>query len=616
MSISAAADEGTVPGIAACSPICNICLVRRCLRAAAPEATPHYPRMIRQARARSGEIRRSERAGHYARLAVSGLRKGQLTALRWRDACGRWAARALRGRRPLRPTGQRRCRMARAAAAVLVALASVIAATSCSSPARPGQQSHVRLAARIRLPGPKTSVLAGAADVVAGDLAHDLFASAPVVIAANMDRSAELAAAARSALRAHAPLLLASAGGAVVSAGLRGQIKALDPRAVLAVGVAPNVLAAALPGIRVVADPAMLPATKTPPPLGRLALLVRPGDRDTATLAAITTAQVAGARVIAVRGGDPRTDPAAIAALSADRPRRVIAIGAGFGPARQLASRVADAQTGVQLPGGGQVLFPGRLLVALYGHPGAPALGALGQQDLSASIARARKVAAAYRTRRRVPVIPALEIIATVAEAHAGPDGDYSYQSSVAFLRPWVRRATVAGMYVILDLQPGRASLLAQAKSYRSLLELPDVGLALDPEWKLGPGQLPLHQIGSVSTSEVNTVIRWLAGLTAQHRLPQKLLVLHQFRLSMISDEHALDTRYQDLAILIHMDGQGTPADKQQTWEAITGAAPAGVFFGWKDFYAKDHPMISPQQTIARTPRLSMISYQLGAADH
>jgi len=66
----------------------------------------------------------------------------------------------------------------------------------------------------------------------------------------------------------------------------------------------------------------------------------------------------------------------------------------------------------------------------------------------------------------------------------------------------------------------------------------------------------------------------------------------------------------RDLAILVHMDGQGTPAVKQQTWQAITTAAPAGVFFGWKDFYAKDHPMMTAPQTMTRTPQLSMISYQ------
>ena len=501
--------------------------------------------------------------------------------------------------------------MLRTAAVVLVVLASATAAASCAGAPPPSRPPQVLLAARTRLPVPETSVLAGAADMVAGNLAQQLFASAPVVIVARPDRPAELTAA-RWALRTHAPLLLASAqaGGAAVSAMLRARIKALDPHVVLAAGMSGNVLAAALPGIRVITNPATLPATRTPPPLGRLALLVHPDDRDTVMLAAVTTARVAGARVIAVRGGDPRADPAAIAALSQARPQRVLAIGAGFGPASLLASQVAVAQTGVQLPGGGQILFPGRLLVALYGHPDAPALGVLGQQDLPASIARARKVAAAYRALSRVPVVPALEIIATVAGARPGPDGDYSYRSSAASLRPWVRRATAAGMYVILDLQPGRASLLAQAKEYRSLLKLPDVGLALDSEWKLAPGQLPLHQIGSVSISEVNSVASWLAGLTARYRLPQKLLVLHQFRLSMIRGEHELDTRHEDLAILIHMDGQGTPGDKLQTWQAVTAAAPAGVSFGWKNFYVKDHPMMSPWQTMARTPRLSMISYQ------
>ena len=113
-----------------------------------------------------------------------------------------------------------------------------------------------------------------------------------------------------------------------------------------------------------------------------------------------------------------------------------------------------------------------------------------------------------------------------------------------------------------------------------------------------------------MSTSQINAVSRWLADLTARAHLPQKLLVLHQFELSMIADERRLDTRNDDLAIVIHMDGQGTPNQKQKTWNAVTGAAPRGVFFGWKDFYTKDHPMLSPQQTIARAPEPVMISYQ------
>jgi hypothetical protein len=526
-----------------------------------------------------------------------------------------WAAFMRRaGRMAGLRTGVGRAGRPRAAAALLMVVAAVAGATSCTSAAHHDQPVKVQvpLAAQTRMPAATTSVLTGAADVVAADTAQRLFASAPVVVVANPGPPAELAAAVQSALRAHAPLLLTSAatGGTGPDAMVRAQIQALNPRTVLAVGVPQKALAAQLRHIRVVTSPAMLPATTTPAPLGHLALVVHPGATDAASLAATATARVAGAQVIDVRGGDPRADPAAIAAFSATRPRQVLAVGAGFGSASRLASRIAVAQTGRQLPGGGQVLFPGHLLVALYGHPGAPALGALGQQDLQASIARARKVAAQYRTLSHVPVVPAFEIIATVAGARPGPDRDYSYASSAASLRPWVRQATAHGIYVILDLQPGRASLLTQAMWYKSLLELPDVGLALDPEWKLQPGQLPLHQIGGVSAAEVNSVIRWLARLTAQHRLPQKLLVLHQFRLSMIRDERALDTRYQNLAILIHMDGQGSPGDKEATWNAVTGAAPAGVFFGWKNFYVKDHPTYSPSATMARTPRLRMVSYQ------
>ena len=450
-------------------------------------------------------------------------------------------------------------------------------------------------------------MLAGAPDTLAAGAARALFSSAPVVVVADARHSTAVSAAALQAGLAHAPLLLAT--GARVGGATRTEIGSLHPRTVLAVGVARKALAAQLPGTRVVTRLAALPSTSALPPLGHVVVLV-PRASAGAELAAVTTAEAAGAQVITLHGHDPRANPAAIRALSAARPQRVIALGAGFRPVRRLRARLAVAETGVQLPGGGEVLFPMRRLVALYGHPGTPALGVLGQQDLPASIARAKKTAARYRRLSKTPVIPAFEIIATVAEGSPGPDGSYSYQTPIAELLPWVRRASRAGMYVVLDLQAGRASLLTQAKEYEPILALPNVGLALDPEWKLQPGQRPLRRIGSVTAREVNSVSDWLAGLTARQHLPQKLFVLHQFQLSMIGNENRIDTRHDDLAIVIHMDGQGTPTDKQQTWQAVTGAAPRHVFFGWKNFYVKDHPMLSPRQTMTRIPKPMMISYQ------
>jgi hypothetical protein len=326
--------------------------------------------------------------------------------------------------------------------------------------------------------------------------------------------------------------------------------------------------------------------------------------------AATATAHAAGARVVAIRGSDPRADPAAIAALSGHSAANVLAAGADFGPAAKLAARVAVARTGAQLPGGGETIFPGRRFVALYGQPGGPALGALGAQNLDATIARVKQLAASYVPMSKVPVVPTFEIIATVAQASAGADGDYSAESSVAALLPWVQKAKAAGVYVVLDLQPGSADLLKQAQLYTPLLVQPNVGLAIDPEWALGAGQKPLEQIGSVNTSQINAVGAWLAALTASKHLPQKLFVLHQFRLSMIGDEPKLKSDYDEVAVLIHMDGQGTPANKKATWTAVTRTAPKGVPFGWKNFYREDHPMVSAQETMAQRPAPMMISYQ------
>ncbi len=328
------------------------------------------------------------------------------------------------------------------------------------------------MAAQTRPPPSATSVLAGPPGAVSVGVTRELFAAAPVVVVASAGHRAGLGPAIIEAGRAHAPLLLmqslpgAAAGGA---AAVITEIRALHPRAVLAVGVAPGELAAQLHGIRVVTGPASLPPTRAPAPAGRVVLLVHQGDSSAAAMAAVATAHVAGAQVIPAQHYDPRADPAAITALAAAKPRQVVAAGARFGPVPRLAYRLAVAETGVQLPGGGQLLFPAHRLVALYGHPGDPALGVLGGQDLPASIARARRAVRPYRRLSSVPVIPAFEIIATVAEAHPGPDGSYSYESPLSLLRPWVNRAIAAGMYVVLDLQakPGQSARPGQAVQNR-----------------------------------------------------------------------------------------------------------------------------------------------------
>jgi hypothetical protein len=208
------------------------------------------------------------------------------------------------------------------------------------------------------------------------------------------------------------------------------------------------------------------------------------------------------------------------------------------------------------------------------------------------------------------PVVPTLEIIATIASRGAGTDGNYSNESPVSKLRPWVDAARDAGVYVILDLQPGRTDFLTQAKLYTSLLEYPHVGLALDPEWRLGPNQVHLAQIGSVSADEINRTAAWLAGLTRDHKLPQKVLMVHQFRLDMITGRSSLRTDFDELSIVLHADGFGSSGQKFNTWRTLHGGAPARVFWGWKNFYDEDTPTFTPSQTVAVSPSPVVITYQ------
>ncbi|MFP5371010.1 MAG: hypothetical protein ACLGI3_09705, partial [Actinomycetes bacterium] len=192
-----------------------------------------------------------------------------------------------------------------------------------------------------------------------------------------------------------------------------------------------------------------------------------------------------------------------------------------------------------------------------------------------------------------------------------GPDANYSTETEIEVLRPWVEAAGEAGLYVVLDLQPGRTDFLTQAQDYRALLELPHVGLAQDPEWRLGPGEMHLRQIGSVGVDEVNAVVTWLADLTRDNALPQKLLVVHQFRLDMVQGRERLDTSRDELAVMVHADGQGAQADKQATWQRLHEDAPARLWWGWKNFHDEDAPMLTPEQTVASVrPLPQLISYQ------
>lgn len=270
-------------------------------------------------------------------------------------------------------------------------------------------------------------------------------------------------------------------------------------------------------------------------------------------------------------------------------------------------SEPADPPDLTRLPGGVSTVFEDdRLLVAYYGTAGTGSLGVLGEASPDEIMPRLKKAAAAFTATGR-PVQPVFELIVTVA--HAGPTKSGTYSSDIdrADVRAYIEAAHRHGVLLLLDLQPGTSNFLEVVKRWEWALKDPWVGLALDPEWRMSQGGTPGQRIGSVSAAEVNEVTAWLERLTVAHDLPQKVVVLHQFRGDMIRLIERIEKR-PHLALVQHIDGYGPPRAKLATYRALV--RPDQFAPGFKLFYDEDVPRMSPRRVLGLRPEVSFVSFQ------
>ena len=277
-------------------------------------------------------------------------------------------------------------------------------------------------------------------------------------------------------------------------------------------------------------------------------------------------------------------------------------------PAVDHAVAVVDRALGRELSEDG-TFRDDTLYVALYGHPGAPVLGSLGEQDVESAVDRAQSVARGYVGSGR-PVVATFEIIATVASESAGADGDYSNEFPESTFQPWIDAAADAGMHVVLDLQPGRDTFPSQLAEIEPLLVHPHVSLALDPEWRVGPTERPGGgRIGTVEGVEVNQTIDALDALIRRHGLPPKMLVVHQFTDSMVTNRSIIRGTAH-VRVVFQMDGFGSLSLKQDSWDRMVAGLPRGALTGWKNFYDEDRPTPTPDETLAQLPAPTYVSFQ------
>lgn len=283
-------------------------------------------------------------------------------------------------------------------------------------------------------------------------------------------------------------------------------------------------------------------------------------------------------------------------------------------PAKQPAPPSADPGPEASLPaypsnlpgGATQIFGPGRVLVAYYGTAGTGSLGVLGDASPDAIMPRLTRAASAFAIAGHT-VQPVFELIVTVAHSGATRTGSYSADIDHAEVKRYLEAAHRHGVLVVLDLQPGRADFLTVARRWAWALADPWVGLALDPEWRLGPHGIPGRRIGSVGAAEINATSQWLEDFTVGHGLPQKIFLLHQFRTDMIRQIGRVLPR-PDLVMVQHVDGFGPPRTKLATFHAVV--RPRQFVLGFKLFYRQDVPRMTAAQVFRIRPRVQFVSFQ------
>lgn len=246
------------------------------------------------------------------------------------------------------------------------------------------------------------------------------------------------------------------------------------------------------------------------------------------------------------------------------------------------------------------------LMVAFYGHPRAPVLGVAGEGTPEDALARLLSQAAPYEASGR-QVVPVFEMIATLVTGAPGPDGLHRARATEEELRTYLDTIRTVGGRMMLDIQPGRASVLDEAMAFEALLLEPDVGLALDPEWVVGPTQTPAGRIGTLDAAQINQVSAYLSALVEAAGLPPKVLIIHRFRPDMVTNVDAIASP-PGVRIIFHADGEGGPEAKIGDYDTLM---PPRFERGIKIFYDEDVNRLSPAQVLARLdPLPAFVSYQ------
>jgi hypothetical protein len=209
--------------------------------------------------------------------------------------------------------------------------------------------------------------------------------------------------------------------------------------------------------------------------------------------------------------------------------------------------------------------------------------------------------------------LPVLELITVVVQADPGPDGRFRIRVADEVIAAHLAAARRHRALLLLNIQPGRSSFDEEVAALDHWLVEPEVGVALDPEWAVGPGQVPGRVFGRSTGAELDRVAERMSRLVRRHDLPEKALVVHQLAPGIVQGWSRL-RRHPGVAVIKSVDGIGSPAQKTATWRRLTRPLPGPVHPGFKLFYTEDtasgSALMTPSQVLRLSPTPEYVLYE------
>jgi hypothetical protein len=259
-------------------------------------------------------------------------------------------------------------------------------------------------------------------------------------------------------------------------------------------------------------------------------------------------------------------------------------------------------------------ILPFKRVVAYYGNFYSKGMGILGEypadQVMAMLASTTQKWTAADPT---TPAIPAIHYIATVAQASAGREGKYILRMPDSQIDHALDMANKLQGIVFLDVQVALSTLEHELPMLETYLKMPQVHLAIDPEFSMKHGERPGTVIGTFDATDINYAAQFLARIVRENNLPPKILIIHRFTQDMMTNYKKIQP-LPEVQIVIDMDGFGSKAKKRGTYSRVIIPEPV-QFTGIKLFYKNDSRppadgLLTPAEVLKLTPAPIYIQYQ------